>query len=155
MSAKTPTPTPTPPEGMKRLAWLGIVWATWKSNLGIKIMSFLEPASNYRDSVWRKLPWKIITQAVLRTSLVVQWLRTYLSMGNIGLISGLRRSHMPLGNWACWPQLLSLHAATKTWCSQIDIKNKKDRLFFWEVVIKKVGYTFAYMLLQDFFLIGL
>ena len=44
-------------------------------------MSFLEPPSNYYDSLWRKLPWKIIIQAVLRTSLVVQWLRTYLSMG--------------------------------------------------------------------------
>ena len=26
-----------------------------------------------------------------------------------GLIPGPRRSHMPQGNWACVPQLLSLH----------------------------------------------
>ena len=44
------------------------------------------------------------------TSLVVQWLRTAANAGNMGLIPGPGRSHMPWSNQAPVPQPLSLRA---------------------------------------------
>ena len=56
----------------------------------------------------------IYVERILGTSLVVQWQRLqYPQEGGLGSIRGQRsRSHMP--------QLKILHAATKTWCSQIN-----------------------------------
>ena len=56
----------------------------------------------------------IYVERILGTSLVVQWQSLqYPQEGGLGSIRGQRsRSHMP--------QLKILHAATKTWCSQIN-----------------------------------
>ena len=56
----------------------------------------------------------IYVERILGTSLVVQWQRLQdPQAGGLGSIRGQRsRSHMP--------QLKILHAATKTWCSQIN-----------------------------------
>ena len=69
---------------------------------------------------------------MLRTSLVVQWLRFIaFNTGGPGLILGQEdRSHMPqvkLSHAATKvPQLKILHAATKTQCSQINKYIKKQ-----------------------------
>ena len=67
---------------------------------------------------------------ILGISLVVQWLRLCTpNAGSLGLIPGREtHSHMPQRR-VCMPQLKIMHAATKTWCSQVNNKSINYDIF--------------------------
>ena len=66
----------------------------------------------YREP-WGKPRWVWpYSKCITRTSPLVQWLRIHLS-GNRGLIPGLGRFHLPLGNEARVPQLLTALCSAK------------------------------------------